>query len=97
MSGELARAFVSGLQGEDTRYIMTNAGCKHFAVYAGPENIPENRHSFDAKVKHVKQIVDVRVTYIRKLAILGNREALVTANYSSVFCSYLWGPLDLNP
>ena len=43
------------------------------------------------------QIVDVRVAYIRKLAILGNREPLVTANYSPVFCSYLLGPLDLNP
>ena len=42
-------------------------------------------------------IVDVRVAYIRKLAILGNREPLVTANYSPVLCSYLWGPLDLNP
>ena len=42
-------------------------------------------------------IVDVRVAYIRKLAILGNRDHLVTANYSPVLCSYLWGPLDLNP
>ena len=42
-------------------------------------------------------IVDVRVAYIRKLAILGDRDHLVTANYSPVLCSYLWGPLDLNP
>ena len=39
----------------------------------------------------------MRVAYIRKLAFLSNREPLVTANYSPVFCSYLWGPLDLNP
>lgn len=51
MSGELSRFFVSGLQGDDDRYIMTNAGCKHFDAYAGPENIPESRHSFDAKVE----------------------------------------------
>ena len=42
-------------------------------------------------------IVDVRVAYIRKLAILGDRDHIVTANYSPVLCSYLWGPLDLNP
>ena len=50
MSGELSRFFVRGLQGDDDRYIMTNAGCKHFDAYAGPENIPESRHSFNAKV-----------------------------------------------
>ena len=42
-------------------------------------------------------IVDVRIAYIRKLAILGNRELMATANYSPVLCSYIWGPLDLNP
>ena len=42
-------------------------------------------------------IVDVGVAYIRKLAILGDGNPLVTANYRPVFCSYLWGPLDLNP
>ena len=44
-----------------------------------------------------ENIVDVRVAYIRKLAFLGDRGPLVTANYSPLFCSYLWGPLDLNP
>ena len=34
-------------------------------------------------------IVDVRVAYIRKLAILGDRDHIVTANYNTVFCSYL--------
>ena len=42
-------------------------------------------------------IVDVRVAYIRKLAFLGDRDHIVTANYNTVFCSYLQGPLDLNP
>ena len=45
-------------------------------------------------------IVDVRVAYIRKLAFLGDRENIVIANYNTVFmvfCSYLWGALDLNP
>ena len=50
MSGELAAAYVRGLQGDHPRYVRANAGCKHFDVYGGPENIPESRHSFDAKV-----------------------------------------------
>ena len=27
-----------------------NAGCKHFDVHGGPEDIPVSRFSFDAKV-----------------------------------------------
>ena len=46
---------------------------------------------------YISAIVDVRVAYIRKLAILGDRNHIVTANYSPVLCSYLWGPLDFNP
>ena len=50
MSGVMAAAYVRGLQGNNDRYIRANAGCKHFDVYAGPENIPVSRFSFDAKV-----------------------------------------------
>ena len=55
MSGELSRSFVRGLQGDHDRYIMTNAGCKHFDAYSGPENIPESRHSFNAKVLRLEK------------------------------------------
>lgn len=50
LSGELARSFVQGLQGQHPRYIKASAGCKHFSVHGGPENIPVSRLSFDAKV-----------------------------------------------
>ena len=46
----MATAFVKGLQGDDPRYVRASAGCKHFAVYAGPENVPTPRFSFDVKV-----------------------------------------------
>ena len=46
---------------------------------------------------NIHTIVDVGVAYIRKLAFLSNREHMVTAKYSPVFCSSLWGPLNLNP
>ena len=45
-------------------------------------------------------IVDVRVAYARKLDFLSNKYhmvTIVTANYNTIFCSYLRGPLDLNP
>ena len=32
------------------RYLEPNAGCKHFDVHGGSENIPVSRFSFDAKV-----------------------------------------------
>ncbi len=35
---------------DDSRYVRANAGCKHFAAYAGPENIPSSRYSFNAVV-----------------------------------------------
>jgi len=46
----MATAYVKGLQGNDPRYVRASAGCKHFAVYAGPENVPTSRMSFDVKV-----------------------------------------------
>ena len=35
---------------DNSRYVEANAGCKHFDVHGGPENIPVSRFSFDAKV-----------------------------------------------
>jgi len=53
MTGVLATLYVKGLQGDDPRYVRANAGCKHFAVHSGPENIPESRMAFDAKVNKI--------------------------------------------
>ncbi|XP_045198055.2 uncharacterized protein LOC123552449 [Mercenaria mercenaria] len=50
LSGVYARYFVKGLQGNHIRYVRASAGCKHFDVHGGPENIPVSRFSFDAKV-----------------------------------------------
>ena len=33
------------------RYLEANAGCKHFDVHGGPENIPVSRFSFNAQVQ----------------------------------------------
>ena len=45
LSGTLGVAFITGLQGDNPRYMTAMACAKHFAVHSGPE--PE-RHRFDA-------------------------------------------------
>ncbi|MGB5942448.1 MAG: glycoside hydrolase family 3 C-terminal domain-containing protein [Leeuwenhoekiella sp.] len=47
LTGELATAFIKGLQGDDPKYLKTIATAKHFAVHSGPEAL---RHSFDVDV-----------------------------------------------
>eukprot|EP00665_Eupelagonemidae_sp_cell47_P001019 gene1019-biopygen6872 len=38
LSGEMTHAVVRGMQGDHPRYILVNAGCKHFAAFDGPGN-----------------------------------------------------------
>lgn len=57
LTGELAAAFVRGLQGTHPVYIKTAACAKHFAVHSGPEGL---RHSFDA----VPPLKDFYETYL---------------------------------
>ncbi|XP_012939100.1 xylan 1,4-beta-xylosidase isoform X2 [Aplysia californica] len=78
MTGVLAQNYVSGLQGPGTRYIMTSAGCKHFDVHGGPENIPVSRFVFDA---HVTER-DWRMTFLPAF------KKCVEAGTYSVMCSY---------
>nr|XP_032622691.1 probable beta-D-xylosidase 7 [Chelonoidis abingdonii] len=78
LSAELAMAFVQGLQGDHPRYVKASAGCKHFSVHGGPENVPVSRLSFDAKV----QERDWRMTFLPQF------QACVRAGSYSVMCSY---------
>ena len=43
------------MQGQHPRYVRANAGCKHFDVYAGPDN---TRDTFDAKVGYSQENID---------------------------------------
>ena len=45
LTGRLAVAFITGLQGDDPRYLKAMACAKHFAVHSGPEPL---RHAFNA-------------------------------------------------
>ncbi|XP_070543010.1 uncharacterized protein [Ptychodera flava] len=78
LTGALATTYVTGLQGSHPRYITANAGCKHFDVYAGPEDVPVSRFSFDAKVSER----DWRMTFLPAF------HECVKAGTYSLMCSY---------
>ncbi|XP_068773671.1 uncharacterized protein [Struthio camelus] len=78
LTAELGVSFVQGLQGQHPRYVKASAGCKHFSVHGGPENIPVSRLSFDAKVLER----DWRMTFLPQF------QACVRAGSYSFMCSY---------
>lgn len=78
LTGVYAENYVHGLQGNHPRYIRANAGCKHFDAYAGPENVPTSRLSFDAKLTDY----DWRMTFLPAF------RACVKAGTYSLMCSY---------
>jgi beta-glucosidase len=47
LSSAFAGAFVTGLQGDDPRWVAATAGCKHLVVHGGPDQL---RQTFDANV-----------------------------------------------
>jgi beta-glucosidase len=76
LTGRMAVAFVTGMQGNDLRYLKVVATPKHYAVHSGPE--PE-RHSLDARVSE-QDMVD---TYLPAF-----RTAVVEGKAGSVMCVY---------
>jgi beta-glucosidase len=76
LSGRLAVAFVTGMQGDDPRYFRAISTPKHFAVHSGPE---PTRHFADIDVsKH-----DELDTYTPAF-----RAAVVEGHAESVMCAY---------
>lgn len=43
----VADAFVSGLRGNNSRFVAASAACKHLDAYGGPD---DTRETFDARV-----------------------------------------------
>jgi len=76
LTGQLAVAFIKGMQGDDPKYFKTIATAKHYAVHSGPE---PSRHTFDAVVSEE----DLRESY------LPHFEAAVREGGAySVMCAY---------
>jgi len=76
LAGRMAVAFVTGMQGNDPRYLKVVSTPKHYAVHSGPE--PE-RHGFDARVSET----DLVSTYLPAF-----RAAVVDGKADSIMCVY---------
>jgi len=76
LTGRMGVAFVTGMQGDDPRYLRVISTPKHYAVHSGPEPL---RHSIDVKVsKH-----DEEDTYLPAF-----RATVVEGKAGSVMCAY---------
>ncbi|XP_038072715.1 probable beta-D-xylosidase 6 [Patiria miniata] len=78
ITGELAKAYVAGLHGDDARYVRTSSGCKHIFAYDGPEDIPSSRFSFNSVVNEA----DMQMTYLPMF------HECVKAGTFNLVCSY---------
>ena len=76
LTAHMGMAFVTGMQGDDAKYLRVVSTPKHFAVHSGPES---TRHTVDVKVsKH-----DEEDTYLPAF-----RSTVVDAESQSVMCVY---------
>jgi beta-glucosidase len=76
LTSRLGLAFVTGLQGNNAKYLKTVATPKHFAVHSGPES---TRHTVDVKAsKH-----DMNDTYLPAF-----RVTVMDGKAESVMCAY---------
>jgi beta-glucosidase len=76
LTGKMAVAFITGLQGDDPRHLQAVATAKHYAVHSGPEPL---RHGFNAVVS----LHDMEDTYLPAF-----REAVVEGGVRAVMCVY---------
>lgn len=75
LAGEMGKAFVNGLQGNNHKYLKTAACAKHFAVHSGPEAL---RHEFDAVVSD-KDLFETYLPAFEKLVKEAKVEAIMGA------------------
>ena len=74
-TGEMASAFVKGLQGDHPKYLKAAACAKHYAVHSGPE---KDRHIFNAIVTK-RELYDTYLPAFKKLVSEANIEAVMGA------------------
>ena len=74
-TGEMASAYVKGVQGDHPKYLKAAACAKHFAVHSGPE---KDRHTFNAVVSR-RELYDTYLPAFKKLVTEANIEAVMGA------------------
>ncbi len=75
LTGELASAYVRGLQGDHPTYLKAAACAKHYAVHSGPE---KDRHTFNAVVSK-RELYDTYLPAFQKLVCEAGVEAVMGA------------------
>ena len=75
LTGEMASAYVKGLQGDHPKYLKAAACAKHYAVHSGPE---KDRHHFNAIVTR-RELYDTYLPAFKKLVIEAKVEAVMGA------------------
>jgi beta-glucosidase len=75
LTGEMATAFVKGLQGDHPKYLKAAACAKHYAVHSGPE---KDRHTFNAQVTK-RELYDTYLPAFKKLVTEAKVEAVMGA------------------
>jgi beta-glucosidase len=75
LTGEMASAFVKGLQGDHPKFLKAAACAKHYAVHSGPE---KDRHSFNAIVTK-RELYDTYLPAFKKLVTEAKVEAVMGA------------------
>ncbi len=74
-AGEMAAAFVTGLQGDHPQYMKAAACAKHYAVHSGPESA---RHHFNA-ICTPRELYDSYLPAFKKLVVDAKVEAVMGA------------------
>ena len=76
LTARMGLAFITGLQGDDAKYLKVIATPKHFAVHSGPE---QSRHEFDVRPSPQ----DLQATYLPAF-----HTAIVEGKAASTMCAY---------
>jgi beta-glucosidase len=76
LTSRMGLAFVTGLQGDDPKYLKVVATPKHFAVHSGPEQL---RHEFDVKPSPQ----DLEATYLPAF-----HTTITEGQAASTMCAY---------
>jgi len=76
LTGAMGKAFVTGLQGNDPKYLKAAACAKHYAIHSGPE---PSRHVFNVEVSDY----DLWDTYLPAF-----KNLVVNAKVAGVMCAY---------
>src|SRR3546814_1574953 len=84
LTGTLATEFITGLQGDDPRYLKAIATPKHYAVHSGPEPL---RHGFNVDPSE-RDLAETYLPAFRRTIVDGRSEEHTSELQSLMRISY---------